>query len=332
MGASGLAAVSAAPPLKGEARRALGQPGGGPMLELRQLGYRYPHADAPALAGVSLAVPRGNVLGLLGPNGAGKTTLISHLSGALAVQSGEIRIDGQPLNEVRAKAPTRIAVAPQEHAFYPMLTVAENLAVFAAAGGLSGERRKQRIETCTQFAQLEQFAAVRAERLSGGLKRRLNLAIALLPEPELMLFDEPTVGVDPQSRAFILDAIKSLAQQGAAVIYASHYMEEIEAIADRVVILDRGHVLREGSLDELLSKSAMLLTLAADGLDAGMLSRFGTVEQVGVQWRVHLNPGSGPAPVLAALEAEGIEVRHAEFGRHDLEQLFMALTHRSLRD
>lgn len=332
MGASGLAAVSAAPPLKGEARRALGQPGGGPMLELRQLGYRYPHADAPALAGVSLAVPRGNVLGLLGPNGAGKTTLLSHLSGALAVQSGEIRIDGQPLNEVRAKAPTRIAVAPQEHAFYPMLTVAENLAVFAAAGGLSGERRKQRIETCTQFAQLEQFAAVRAERLSGGLKRRLNLAIALLPEPELMLFDEPTVGVDPQSRAFILDAIKSLAQQGAAVIYASHYMEEIEAIADRVAILDRGHVLREGSLDELLSKSAMLLTLAADGLDAGMLSRFGTVEQVGVQWRIHLNPGSGPAPVLAALEAEGIEVRHAEFGRHDLEQLFMALTHRSLRD
>ncbi|WP_019656052.1 ABC transporter ATP-binding protein [Variovorax atrisoli] len=302
------------------------------MLELRGLAYRYPHADAPALAGVSLAVPRGSVLGLLGPNGAGKTTLISHLSGALAVQSGEIRIDGQPLKEVRAKAPTRIAVAPQEHAFYPMLTVAENLAVFAAAGGLSGARRRQRIEACIQFAQLEQFAAVRSERLSGGLKRRLNLAIALLPEPELMLFDEPTVGVDPQSRAFILDAIKSLAQQGAAVIYASHYMEEIEAIADRVAILDRGHVLREGSLEELLSKSAMLLTLAADGLDAGMLSRFGTVEQGGVHWRIHLHPGSGPGPVLATLESEGVEVRHAEFGRHDLEQLFMALTHRSLRD
>ncbi|MFS2166518.1 ABC transporter ATP-binding protein [Variovorax sp. Varisp62] len=302
------------------------------MLELKTLSHRYPNAGAPALVDVSLAVPRGCVLGLLGPNGAGKTTLISHLSGALAVQSGEIRIDGQPLQQVRAKAPTRIAVAPQEQAFYPMLTVAENLAVFAAAGRLSGARKKERIEACTQFAQLEQFAGVRAERLSGGLKRRLNLAIALLPEPELMLFDEPTVGVDPQSRAFILDAIRSLAQQGAAVIYASHYMEEIEAIADRVAILDRGHVLREGSLDELLSKSAMLLTLAADGLDAGMLSRFGTVEQGGAHWRIHLNPGSGPGPVLAALEAAGIEVRHAEFGRHDLEQLFMALTHRSLRD
>jgi ABC-2 type transport system ATP-binding protein len=302
------------------------------MLELNKLSYRYPHAEAPALADVSLTVPKGCVLGLLGPNGAGKTTLISHLSGALAVQSGEIRIDGQPLQQVRAKTPTRIAVAPQEQAFYPMLTVAENLACFAAAGGLSGAHKKERIAACTQFAQLEQFAGVRAERLSGGLKRRLNLAIALLPEPELMLFDEPTVGVDPQSRAFILDAIKSLAQQGAAVIYASHYMEEIEAIADRVAILDRGHVLREGSLDELLSKNAMLLTLAADGLDAGMLSRFGTVEKGGVHWRIHLNAGSGPGPVLAALEAAGIEVRHAEFGRHDLEQLFMALTHRSLRD
>lgn len=302
------------------------------MLELKSLSYRYPHADAAALADVSLAVPRACVLGLLGPNGAGKTTLISHLSGALAVQSGEIRIDGQPLQQVRAKTPTRIAVAPQEHAFYPMLTVAENLACFASAGGLSGAKKNERIATCTEFAQLEQFSGVRAERLSGGLKRRLNLAIALLPEPELMLFDEPTVGVDPQSRAFILDAIKSLAQQGAAVIYASHYMEEIEAIADRVVILDRGHVLREGALDDLLSKSAMLLTLAADGLDAGMLSRFGTVEEGGVHWRIHLDRGIGPGPVLAALEAQGIEVRHAEFGRHDLEQLFMALTHRSLRD
>ncbi|MGJ7603126.1 ABC transporter ATP-binding protein [Variovorax sp. LT1R20] len=302
------------------------------MLELKNLGHRYPHATAPALADVSLAVPRGCVLGLLGPNGAGKTTLISHLSGALAVQSGEILIDGQPLQQVRAKTPTRIAVAPQDQAFYSMLTVSENLACFAAASRLSGARKKERIDACMHFSQLESFAGVRADRLSGGLKRRLNLAIALLPEPELMLFDEPTVGVDPQSRAFILDAIKSLAQAGAAVIYASHYMEEIEAIADRVAILDHGRVLREGSLDDLLSRSAMLLTLAADGLDAEMLSRFGTVEQGAAQWRIHLNPGSGPGPVLAALEASGIEVRHAEFGRHDLEQLFMALTHRSLRD
>ncbi|MDH6168296.1 ABC-2 type transport system ATP-binding protein [Variovorax boronicumulans] len=302
------------------------------MLELKHLGHRYPHADAPALADVSLAVPRGCVLGLLGPNGAGKTTLISHLSGALAVQSGEIRIDGQPLQQVRANTPTCIAVAPQDQAFYSMLTVSENLACFAAAGRLSGVRKKERIDACMRFSQLESFAGVRADRLSGGLKRRLNLAIALLPEPELMLFDEPTVGVDPQSRAFILDAIRSLARAGAAVIYASHYMEEIEAIADRVAILDHGRVLREGSLDDLLSRSAMLLTLAADGLDAQMLSRFGTVEQGAGHWRIHLNAGSGPGPVLAALEASGIDVRHAEFGRHDLEQLFMALTHRSLRD
>ena len=207
------------------------------MLAIAQLGYRYPHALEPALIDVSLQVQRGSVLGLLGPNGAGKTTLILHLAGLLTLQQGQISIDGEALAAVRAKAPTRIAVAPQEYAFYPMLTVIENLACFGAAARLSGAKRQERIAACLAFAQLERYSNTRAEQLSGGLKRRLNLAIALLPEPELILFDEPTVGVDPQSRAFLLDVIKTLANQGAAVIYTSHYMEEIEALADHVVIL-----------------------------------------------------------------------------------------------
>lgn len=304
------------------------------MLAVQHLGYRYPHAPAAALDDVSLDARRGGVLGLLGPNGAGKTTLISHLSGLLAVQQGAILIDGEPLAAVRAKAPTRIAVAPQEYAFYPMLSVAENLACFAAAGRLAGARRTERTAACLAFAQLERFADTRAEQLSGGLKRRLNLAIALLPEPELMLFDEPTVGVDPQSRAFVLDAIRTLARQGAAVIYTSHYMEEIEALADQVVILDHGRVLRAGPLDELLAQDAMVMTLAADGITPealmALLSRFGSVENLGERMRVHLN--APPATVLAALDAAHARVRHAEFGRANLEQLFMSLTQRSLRD
>jgi ABC-2 type transport system ATP-binding protein len=304
------------------------------MLEIRHLGYRYPHASSAALDDVSLAAQRGGVLGLLGPNGAGKTTLILHLAGLLALQQGEILIDGEPLSSVRARTPTRIAVAPQEYAFYPMLTVAENLACFAGAARLAGARRQLRIDACLALAQLERFAATRAEQLSGGLKRRLNLAIALLPEPELMLFDEPTVGVDPQSRAFVLDAIRTLARQGATVIYTSHYMEEIEAIADQVVILDHGRVLRAGSLDDLLAQDAMVLTLAADGIApaalAELLSRFGTLEQLGERMRLHLS--APPAAVLAALDAAGARVRHAEFGRGNLEQLFMSLTRRSLRD
>lgn len=304
------------------------------MLAITQLGYRYPKAPTAALDDVSLSAKRGHVLGLLGPNGAGKTTLISHLAGLLAVQQGEILVDGEPLSAVRAKSPTRIAVAPQDYAFYPMLSVTENLACFAAAGRLSGAKRQERIAACLAFAQLERFADKRAEQLSGGLKRRLNLAIALLPEPELMLFDEPTVGVDPQSRAFMLDAIKTLAHQGAAVIYTSHYMEEIEALADQVVILDHGRVLRAGSLDELLAQDAFTMTLAADHIApdalAELLSRFGTVEQLGERTRLHLSVP--PAVVLAALDAAGAHVRHAEFGRANLEQLFMSLTKRSLRD
>lgn len=302
------------------------------MLAIDGLGFRYPGAAQAALDGVSLQARRGSVLGLLGPNGAGKTTLISHLAGLLPVQRGSVTVDGVPLADLRRTNPTRIAVAPQEYAFYPMLTVAENLACFAAAGRLTGAHRRDRIAACTAFAQLERFSGVRAENLSGGLKRRLNLAIALLPEPELVLFDEPTVGVDPQSRAFLLDAIRSLAQAGAAVIYTSHYMEEIEAIADRVVIIDHGQVLRDGSLAELLSAGPVVVTVRAPGVDAAALQPFGEVEADGAVLRVHLAPERSAAAVLAAVEAQGVSIEHAEVGRHTLENLFMSLTKRSLRD
>ena len=306
------------------------------MLQIRNLSYRYPHAGKPALSDVSLNAERGQILGLLGPNGAGKTTLISHLSGIMQVQQGDISIDGLPLAVVRRNTPTRIAVAPQDYAFYPMLTVTENLECFAAAGGLAGERKHRRIGECLAFSQLERFAQVRAERLSGGLRRRLNLAIALLPEPELILLDEPTVGVDPQSRAFLLDAVKTLADKGAAVIYTSHYMEEIEAIADRVIIIDDGKVLRDGTLGELLNDGVAHVRLAVEGVMEAqlraLLGRFGEVESSGGEWRVLLASGQTPAELLAAVEGAGGRLRHAEFGRANLEKLFMTLTRRSLRD
>ena len=306
------------------------------MLEIRDLAYRYPHAETPALDGVSFDVRRGEVLGLLGPNGAGKTTLIAHLAGALPVQQGSITVDGEPLAAVRRKTPTRIAIAPQEYAFYPMLSVRENLECFAAAAGLDGARRRERIEACLAFAQLERYAATRAERLSGGLKRRLNLAIALLPEPEILLLDEPTVGVDPQSRAFLLDAVRALAAGGTTLLYTSHYMEEIEAIASRAVIIDGGKVLCAGTLDELLRETAPQVQLAVDGLAGdgvpALLNRFGTVRAHGAEWQVTLNPGQSSPRLLRAIEEAGGRVLHASFGRRNLEQLFMALTRRSLRD
>ena len=304
------------------------------MLAIAHVDYRYPRAPEAALKDVSLTARRGAVLGLLGPNGAGKSTLIALLAGLLTPDRGEVRIDGAPLGTARHQAPTRIAIAPQDHAFYPMLTVTQNLACFAGAARLGGQRRRQRIAACLAFAQLERHGHTRAEHLSGGLKRRLNLAIALLPEPELLLFDEPTVGVDPQSRAFILDAIQGLARAGAAVVYASHYMEEIEAIADRVVILDRGAVLEDGTLADLLARDTPVLTVAADGIDpaalSALMSRFGKASAHGARLRVVLD--TPLAVALTALEAAGARIREVHYGRGNLEQLFMTLTQRSLRD
>lgn len=306
------------------------------MLAIRNLSFRYPTANVAALTDVSFEAQRGEVLGLLGPNGAGKTTLIAHLSGLLPLQSGDITVDDQPLAAMRARQPTRIAVAPQEYAFYPSLSVAENLACFAGVGSLSGSEKKSRIAECLAFSQLERYASVHADRLSGGLKRRLNLAIALLHRPELLLFDEPTVGVDPQSRAFLLQAIKQLAQDGCAVIYTSHYMEEVEAIADRVVILDQGRVLTQGVLSELLNASGTLLQLAVEGDEADrlktLLSPFGEVTPHGAGVQLTLTSRRSFAAVIAAVDAAGLVVSHARFGHADLEQLFMSLTHHSLRD
>ena len=174
------------------------------------------------------------------------------------------------------------------------------------------------------------------DRLSGGLKRRLNLAIALLHRPELLLFDEPTVGVDPQSRAFLLQAIKQLAQDGSAVIYTSHYMEEVEAIADRVVILDQGRVLTQGALAELLNASGTLLQLAVEGEEIErlipLLSPFGKVTSQGAGVQLTLASRRSLAAVIAAVDAAGLVVSQARFGHADLEQLFMSVTHHSLRD
>ena len=305
------------------------------MLSIRGLGFSYPHGSNPALQDVSFDALRGEVLGLLGPNGAGKTTLIAHLAGLLKIQRGSIQIDQQPLSAVRRQSSTRIAIAPQEYAFYPTLSVLENLDCFAGVGGLRGRDKQCRITECLGNAQLQNYRSVRAERLSGGLKRRLNLAIALLHRPELILFDEPTVGVDPQSRAFLLEAVKRLARQGGAVIYTSHYMEEVQAIADRIVILDHGQVLRNGSLNELLDGGEQLYVSVAEAAPEQLIQLLTPFGKVSVQAHGVLLAVTAQSDVLAALaavQAAGLTLRQAKYGRADLEHLFMALTHRSLRD
>lgn len=306
------------------------------LLEVSCLGFQYPGASKAALTDVSLSAKRGQILGLLGPNGAGKTTLISHLSAGLSVQSGSISIDGQAFSQVHKSHPSRVSVAPQEYAFYPMLSVLENLQCFSAACGLTSMQRRERVQMGLEFAQLNHFQGTQAKNLSGGLKRRLNLAIAILPNPDLYVFDEPTVGVDPQSRAFILDAIKTLAEQGAGVIYTSHYMEEIEAVADQVAILDGGRILRNDSLSKLLqagslqvrftSKEALLPSTLA------VLASLGELAQQGQAVEIVLNDQAKLSALFAALEACEQVVSDLHVGRATLEDVFLSLTDRKLRD
>jgi ABC-2 type transport system ATP-binding protein len=221
-------------------------------LNVEGLSFRYPGASDAALQEVTLAIPDGGIFGLLGPNGAGKTTLISILAGQLQGATGLVTADEEPLEALRRRRPGFLGIVPQEHAFYSMLSCAENLRFFGGVQGLAGARLKERVEAAAAFARIESVLARRAGRLSGGLKRRLNLAIGVLGEPQILLLDEPTVGVDPQSRAFLLESIRSLAGRGRTIVYTSHYMEEVEAICDRVAIIDRGRVLVSGTLSEVI--------------------------------------------------------------------------------
>ena len=303
------------------------------MLVIDGVSYHYRDAAAPALQTVSLNIPANAVYGLLGPNGAGKTTLISLLAGLLATTQGTILFDAQPLGAIRAADPRSIALVPQDYAFYPMLTVHENLRFFAGALGLSGKQLKARIESAIAFARLEQVIAKRAEQLSGGLRRRLNLAIGLLGEPKLLLLDEPTVGVDPQSRHFLLDAIAALPASGTTVIYTSHYMEEVEAICQKIAIIDQGQVLCEGSLSDILCSPEPVLELnLSRPLPPELTKRYGAISNGELKYRLNGLSTVALPQLLSDLATAGCEVRELNFGQHDLEQVFMRLTQRSLRD
>ncbi len=223
------------------------------LIEIMGVSKRYPRSDTPALDRLDLAVAEGAIFGLLGPNGAGKTTLLSILLGLTRKDSGQVRIAGHDIEHELPAIRRLCGLAPQELGFYPMLTVSENLHVFCAAGGLSGAKLKQQSAFAVDTAQLGEHLHKRANRLSGGLKRRLNLALSLLHTPKLLLLDEPTVGVDPQSRAFILGVIRRLRdERGLTVIYTSHYMDEVQQLCDTVAILDQGRVLALGALKDLL--------------------------------------------------------------------------------
>ena len=216
---------------------------GTPVIVAEQLAYRYKGQARPALDGVGLQLARGQAVGLLGPNGSGKSTLINLLAGLRTPQGGRV---------VRASPATTIAWVPQEYAFYPDLTCRENLAFFAGMLDLTPAEAARRVDAAIATCMLGEFTGLRARHCSGGVRRRLNLGIALLQQPDVLLLDEPTVGVDPQSRAFLLDRVREMAEAGTAVLYATHYMEEVSAVCSHILLLDHGKVLASGDLATLL--------------------------------------------------------------------------------
>jgi len=305
-------------------------------LNLEALSFRYPGSGEAVLWNVSLALPAEGIFGLLGPNGAGKTTLISILAGQLRGATGRISAGNDSIDALRRRLPHCLGLVPQEYAFYPMLSCAENLRFFGGVQGLAGVQLEERIQAVTAFARIESVLGHRAGQLSGGLKRRLNLAIGLLAEPEILLLDEPTVGVDPQSRAFLLDSIRSLARAGRVILYTSHYMEEVEAICDRVAIIDGGRVLLSGTMSEVLQDGSGVLRLhlrtpLPEALAAQWRARYALHED-GERYRLRVPESSEVAQALEAARAAGCEALSISYGERNLEQLFMQLTHRTLRD
>jgi ABC-2 type transport system ATP-binding protein len=274
---------------------------------------RKSYGTTVAVDDLSLTVRKGEVLGLLGPNGAGKSTSVNLAVGLLAPDSGRVAIDGHgdPRSpNVRA----RLGVAPQALALYDLLSGVENLRFFGEMYGLAGSALRNRVDWSLDFVGLTDRARDRVAEYSGGMKRRLNLASALVHDPDLVLLDEPTVGVDPQSRNQIFENILDLKRQGCTLIYTTHYMEEAARLCDRVAIVDKGRLLALGTVDELLRTYGARPTLFAQ-TDQGE----------------HRVETEDPLAELNRLAASGtVATFHME--RPTLEQVFLQLTGRSLRD
>src|ERR1700677_431709 len=293
-----------------------------------------------AVDGIDLAVYPKEVYGLLGPNGSGKTTTLSMLAGILRPDSGQVRVAGIPVTHSAARA--RLGLVPQEIALYPQMTAAENLAFFGRMQGMTGKTLRTRVDEVLEIVDLTARAKQRVERLSSGMKRRVNIAVALVHSPDLLIMDEPTVGVDPQSRNAILDQVNALAAAGTAVIFASHYMEEVQRLCNRIAIIDAGKILATGTVRELLSDSPsrtrIVLTVAAgeeERLHSLVQDLPGDAEVQGSGQELHLlasKQAERLTPLLRAAEAAGVLLQGVQLIQPSLEDVFLELTGKALRE
>jgi len=294
-----------------------------------------------AVDGVGFEIAAGERYGLLGPNGAGKTTTISMICGLLRRDGGEVVVAGLPMDERATHAKAAVGFVPQEIALYPDLTATENLQFFGRLYGLGGASLRQRASEVLELVGLTDRAADRVDTYSGGMQRRLNIAAGLLHEPRLLVLDEPTVGVDPQSRNSILETVEALAGRGVGVLYTTHYMEEAQRLCDRIGIIDGGRLIAEGTRAELVAlvgeEDRVRLTAGAGAASArDALASVPGVESAQVAGeRVELLVRQARSILPALLEAAhraGAAVSTVEVVEPDLEAVFLHLTGRALRD
>jgi linearmycin/streptolysin S transport system ATP-binding protein len=310
-----------------------------PLLSCRGLTRNY--GDRRAVDGVSFEVAGGECYGLLGPNGAGKTTTISMICGLLDADAGEVTVAGDRMTMQSLDVKRRIGYVPQEVALYPDLSADENMRFFGRLYGLRGDALDERVDEALRVVGLSDRGKEKVEQYSGGMKRRANIAAGLLHEPALLVLDEPTVGVDPQSRNAILETVSALAAAGTAVLYTTHYMEEAERLCDRVGIIDEGRIIAEGTRRELVAgtgeRDRLRVGLNGDGaaLAARCRELEGGVEAVVGDGEIEVLATDGRrllAPIIHAAESLGVEVTGVEVIEPDLESVFLHLTGKALRD
>lgn len=309
------------------------------MIEVNELVKAY--KDVKAVNGINLHIKEGEIYGLLGPNGAGKSTTLNALLGLITVDAGTVKIMGTEFHGTEAKIKRCIGYVPQDLAFFEQLSGYDNVIYWGRIFGLKGQALKDAVKEALEFTGLWDRRKEKAKNYSGGMKRRLNIACAIVHKPKILLMDEPTVGVDPQSRNSILEAIKELNREGNTVIYTSHYMEEVEAICSRVGIIDYGKVIAEGTVNELVDSitTERIINLECDadvdtvtnlinGIDGIISCKY---ENESFQITTPKDK-TYLSKVLECLLKHDIEVNSTTVEKFNLETVFLRLTGKKLRD
>ncbi|MEG7336994.1 ABC transporter ATP-binding protein [Bacillus sp. 0102A] len=310
------------------------------VAAVKELKMQY--GNKTAVGGISFEVREGEVLGLLGPNGAGKSTTIHILSGVLSASSGNVTILGHNVKKGSKDMKKGIGIVPQDIAIYEEISAEKNVRFFASLYSLKGEELKARVKEALELVQLYDRKDDKPKTFSGGMKRRLNIACAIAHQPKLIIMDEPTVGIDPQSRNHILESIKELKARGASIIYSTHYMEEVEAISDRIMIMNEGRMIANGTKEELYRKVNKEITYTFQlkhvqqfninsirGINGVTGVDFSDEHQLKVTVRQNQDHLS---EIIAELGARGCGILSMNKQEASLETVFLELTGRNLRD